>query len=209
VDGFGNHIGGGASFISFCLELTQGINTSNSPYTNLTLFDPALAPRPGSNLPPPTAGPEDSPMGASAALALGQLWREFFDNALASPINEAAFQLAIWKIEYDEADDLASWNLAVGNFQSNNASSVGLIAQGYLNWVRDHHATAPASNLRAMSQFSTPANPLSTPLAFQDQLVEVVPEPASLIAWSALALIGLCYGGWRRRATGMFTRAEV
>jgi hypothetical protein len=28
-----------------------------------------------------------------------------------------------------------------------------------------------------------------------------IPEPASVIAWSVLALIGLGYGGWRRRAT--------
>ncbi len=174
---FRDNAGGSStsSFVSFCLELTQ--NISNSTLYSMVSFNLANAPVPSSSL---------TPMGAVAAGLMQRMWYQQITSqptAATNPLNDsdamAAFQMAIWELVYDSDTDLSLGTLNAPG------STIKNLAQSYLNAaVADPNG--PKANLLALSLSDNP----DTKVDFQDQVVEIVPEPASILAWS---LIGGCF----------------
>lgn len=163
----------GDPFKSFCIELTQTVQ----PGINVTFDVIPLenGPLPGSGSSGGLAG-----MGVAKAGNLKKLWAEYYDDALLSNNNAAAFQTAVWEIVYDPSLDLAS-----GNFQAKQ-SSPGVFSDSHVAtsvaWLGSLAGLTLQADLAALSN-----------LDWQDQVV-VVPEPTlgGLLMLSALA-------GYRRR----------
>jgi hypothetical protein len=168
---FGPEIG--AAFNSFCIELTQTVQ----PLVSVT-FD--VIPLENGPLPGSVSSGGLAGMGVTKASNLKKLWAEYYDDALLSNNNAAAFQTAVWEIVYDPALDLAS-----GDFQAVQ-SSPGVYV--------DSHVPTAVTWLSSLAGLTVEANLAAlTNDRWQDQVV-VVPEPTlgGLIMLSALA-------GYRRR----------
>jgi hypothetical protein len=173
-------------FSTFCLELTQGINPS-STYT-YTLANLANAPTPGSS----RTGVGTNGMGTTKANEIAQLWSAYYASIGGNGDRAAAFQLAIWKIEYDWGDpyfDNFTSNPRTGAknyFQaSGNSTAIGL-ATSWLDDLKSNTYT-PASGLWAMT------NPSA-----QDQIVQIptpVPPGAAMATTGVICLFA--YGFFR------------
>ena len=76
-------------------------------------------------------------MGQPAADALNDLWTNYLDEAVSSTINAAAFQLAVWKLDYDQAIGASGFDLTTGHLvaQSGVAGTVFAIAQAWLDSI--------------------------------------------------------------------------
>lgn len=183
VDSLGNPTQGGSNFISFCIEITQTIGSGTH---TLELIDLKDAPKPGIS---------GNPMDPAGANAIAKLWSNFLDDALAplsgnfDPVKIGAFQLAVWKLVYDEGStfDLSSGRLKASTSGSN---TVGSIAQGWLNAVGALNASSPPfadGYVYALTKGPT--------VSFQDQLVGTippgapVPEAMSLVIWGLFACV--------------------
>jgi hypothetical protein len=169
-------------FTTFCIELTQDISPGN-PYT-YTLTDLANAPKPGTSQTGNGNG-----MGATKATEISELWAKYYSSIGTSGTNAAAFQLAIWKIEYD-------WNnlpaqgtdfFTSGNFQASGNAPVTQLATTWLTYLEQHPNLPQAVGLVALT---SPGS--------QDQVTQVLPAPPGLCLAGAGAL---CLGGfvWFRR----------
>lgn len=110
----------GKAFKTFCIELTQDINPGKTyTYNLVNLKD---APKPGTSQSGGSGG-----MGQNKANAIGALWAANYSSTVPPPLgstakskaaansNAAAFQLAIWKIEYD-------WGNSSFNFSGNGTN---------------------------------------------------------------------------------------
>jgi len=178
------------SFISFCLEVNQTIATG--PSGNFEFQKTALA-----DAPKQSTGLGDSHvenMGNDAAQALRELWGYKMPSLSAAgftdTIDIAAMQLAIWEIvsepfvdgQTPPKFDLSTGRLTAGSTSSDGATVITLAKQFFdeSQTYYDDHPTAPLPNLIALT------NPCA-----QDQLVAVVPEPTSLLAWCLLGCVGL------------------
>lgn len=180
-----------STFISFCIELTQDISL-NSQYT-VDLI-------PLSSAPQPVSGPLNtgSGMGSTPAMLISELWAAHFhdifytgsqqNDQATQDQNAAAFQLAIWKLEYD-ANNL-------------NYSGKALFENGYLQ-ISPHDLDDIKSNsvqlaeqwiadVVGMNGKGAQANLFALTgdggIDFQDQVVEVLPEPSSMVLWAMGAL---------------------
>lgn len=185
-----------SQFISFCIELTQDIQL-NSTYT-VDVVSLASAPKPAS-------GPLATGMGSTAAMLISELWAAHFHDIFytasqqnpVEPTQEeqaAAFQLAIWKLEYD----------------SNNLNYTGdaLFQHGYLQITQNMSNTSVGqaekwiADVVAMNDKGPQANLLAITgdggIDFQDQVVEVLPEPATWLLW-AMGTMGMAVRGRGRR----------
>lgn len=162
----------GMNFSTFCIDIPQDI-ALNGQY-DYTLTDPSNAPKPVSTY-------MNGPMGADNAAALGRLWAADIGNVLnaTSVKNEleaaAAFQLAVWKIVYNEAPDNLNTNDALDNltiklYTADSATETQINTDAF-NW---------ASAALNSSGPGTPLIALSSPTA-QDQIT-VAPTPAAAIA---------------------------
>jgi hypothetical protein len=162
-------------FDSFCIELTQSVGFGSS-YT-MEVIPVETGPLPGS---PETGGLAG--MGLDKADDLAKFWHSFYEDALLSADNAAAFQTAVWEIVYDDGNDLAS-----GAFQAQRDGN-GAFKDSFVNtsvsWLSSLPELAGRAQLVALSSAT-----------LQDQ-VTVVPEPAALSALALSALAGLR----RRRA---------
>ena len=170
---FGSEIG--TSFNTVCIELTQGVFPGPSiPFDVVPL---ETGPLPGSPSSGGLAG-----MGAAKASKLKKLWAEYFDDALLSNNNGAAFQTAVWEIVYDPALDLAS-----GDFQAKQ------VAPGVF---QDSHVSTAAAWLASLAGLTVEADlaALTNP-DFQDQTT-VVPEPVL----GGFAMLSTLVAMRRRRA---------
>jgi hypothetical protein len=167
-------------FITFCLELTQDIYLGQT-YT-YSVTDLASAPKPGSGATGGTSG-----MGPTKANKIAQLWGGFYDQIGTDGVKAAAFQLAIWKIEYDWGHPYEA-NLATGNFQASSPNNAAVSQATTLLKDLETHSYQTAPNLSA----------LTSPDA-QDQLVQGLPVPptAYLAGFGVLSLLG--YGYVKRR----------
>jgi hypothetical protein len=133
------------TFNSFCIELTQDVNIGGTyTYAIAALED---SPSPGSAA---TGGP--SGMGSVKADALRRLWGGFYSDTM-SKNDAAAFQLAIWKIEYDGIASTIS-DFSHGNFRASSTTSavITTATQLYNNVVTNvYDESLAASNLIALS----------------------------------------------------------
>lgn len=196
-----NVSGYGYRILTFCLELTENIspgvtygNLSNTSVTDdLKVQSLQLAPD-------STGGLPVGDLGDVSAHLIEELWKSHFlevmteTDAATQKVLAGAFQLAIWKIEYD-GGAVGNRNLSSGNLKvvSGATSSTATTAQAWLNAL-----TPTGTGLRAKLVGLSKTG-------FQDQVAEVlavtnevviVPEPASLATWGVLGLLGLAY---RRR----------
>jgi hypothetical protein len=183
VNGIGLETG---NFISFCIEITQTVGVG-ATYTNMELIPLKEAPKPG------TVGL--SPMNDSGANAIAKLWANFLDDALLGldPVKIAAFQLAIWKLAYDEGTDF-TLSKTTGRLRvDSTTSSVVVQAQTWLTSISSLLPTAPpfaTDYLFGLTKGSA--------TNFQDQVVgklppsgspppHTVPEATSLMIWGLLS----------------------
>lgn len=178
VNGVGLETG---KFISFCIEITQTVSVG-ATYSNMELIQLKDAPKPGT--------PGLSPMDAGGADAIAKLWTNFLGDALAGsdPTNIAAFQLAIWKLAYDEGSDLILSN-TTGRLRVDNVGSpVVTQAQAWLSALLSKPSTSATNYLFALTMGDS---------NFQDQVVgtipalggpppNTVPEATSLLIWGLL-----------------------
>jgi hypothetical protein len=168
------------SFISFCIELTQDIN----PGTTYTYNVSSLA-----------NAPVGGTMGAWKATEIEKLWGGFFNSVNSASltqaqrdINAAAFQLDIWKIEYDWTSSSqtlinSSGSSSPGNtFYANGNSAVTTQANLWLAQLKQNPNAYTAANLEALTNSN-----------YQDQVVAVplpVPPGYALAGVGALCLCG-------------------
>lgn len=170
-------------FISFCIELTQDISFGHT--YKVDAIDLSAAPIPGS-------GPLGSGMGSPAAALIEELWASQFNGIFTSTnpnASAAAFQLAIWKLEYDGG---TTYNFSQGSLQASGSisSQVMSLATSMLSSI-DPTGNGTKANLLALTgheYYDSYGKLVKTP--FQDQVValppspppgNVVPEPSSLM----------------------------
>ena len=170
------------NFTTFCIELTQDISPGNS-YT-YTLSDLASAPKPGSGQTGNGNG-----MGATKADKIAELWGAFDGPIGTDGTKAAAFQLAIWKIEYDWGDSNFD-NFSGGNFRASNNSAAVNQATTWLDAIYNNNNLARAQGLWALTNSTA-----------QDQITQVAPVAAPpsiyLAGAGALCLAGCAW--WRRK----------
>jgi len=128
-------------------------------------------------------------MGALAASLIQELWQQAYNPSWASATfgtstGMAAFQLAIWKLEYDgytwgsgAGDNTTSF--AKGLLTADLTSSITTQAQALINALVTP-TSANEADLMALADPST-----------QDLVGAVTPEPASVIVWSVIGALGL------------------
>ncbi len=192
---FGSNPG---DFVSFCLEPPENVNFT-ATYT--FSLQPGVA---GISITPVNGVPGDSPMGNTAAQLLEALWYQHItapatsgDYALASNLSVGAFQFAVWKLVFDNDNftpqtpatplNYQNWfSFTQGHVQGTGAE-VDLAQQWLKSLLANNYnpttntVTGPFASLAA----------LSLP-GVQDQLVELVPEPASIsLLAGGLAALGL------------------
>lgn len=169
--------GDASNFISFCIEIGQDVTVPGSHDYTQPLADLSTAPvgSGGGILPP------DAPMGALAANLIEQLWYQHMDavaptnssSALYSNTNVGAFQLAIWKLVYDQG---ATSTLETGNLTA-GASAETTLADLWLSQLTYSVQSTGVANLAAF-----------TSSGLQDQVVAMVPEASSVSIWSLLCV---------------------
>jgi hypothetical protein len=179
------------TFTSFCIELTQNISIGGTYQYEITALE--SAPTPGS---PQTGQPNG--MGQLKPDAIRKLWAGAYSSTMTDT-QAAAFQLAIWRLEYDftNTKTIAEMtNFSAGNFRANGANSDGTVAvslaQSLITKVMDGTFTQMEMNLIALSSDTR-----------QDQIT-VVPEPTTMSMTAVGGLTLLVGGALRRRRKQRF-----
>jgi hypothetical protein len=173
VQGANNPFSVGDTAYTFCTELTQHVSAGQT-YT----YDFA------------TAGslPSTGPMGASAAAAMGALFGAYYNIAVnGTNVQAAAFQLAVWEIAYEMADEegLSALNVQNGEFRAIAGGSAKAQANAWL---------ATLGSLLSSGELLGLTN-----LTSQDQLILVegsstpVPLPAPVLL-AGVGLLGVAIG---------------
>ena len=179
------------NFVSFCIEIGQDVYVPSSDTYTLSSLSSAPIGTGGGITPP------DVPMGSLAANLISQLWYAHITSVAATSAasafnsngNLGAFQLAVWKLVYDQGASLtlASGNLTAANTTERATANNWLAALDTYNSGLGHSGVGSAT-LRAFTSNSV-----------QDQVVElpgagpsssVVPESATVVMWTALGLVG-------------------
>ena len=186
-------------FTTFCIELTQDISPGSTYTYNLTALQDA--PNPGTANTGGKGG-----MGAAKATEIAYLWGTFHSSIGTSgdkaDDNAAAFQLAIWKIEYDWGDsslDASTVFFTSGNFQASSLNGDADPINTAISWLQQLENGKNLTfdnNLVALTSSS-----------YQDQVTEVatnpfantVPVPSTLYLIGAGGLCLFGYGFMRRR----------
>jgi hypothetical protein len=182
------------AYRTFCLELTQNVWT---PSTNDVYNLVGLAAAPNPNVGPINNGAVYGPTGLTKAQAIHRLWAAEYPAILAgTPLDQAAFQVAQWKLTYDGPGNV---DLSSGNFQallSDNPALKGVVteAQGWLNGLFVKDIGLDTSAFDAQYKLVAWTSP-----TLQDQLEAVtVPAPPALLL-AGIGAFGLTGYGWLRR----------
>lgn len=195
-------------FISFCLEVNQTVQNANSS-------DPFVAKDlSGANVQAPNDGSTNGvlPMGDAAALSLRKLWGFVMPTLLsditdgnitdADRIEVSAMQLAIWELASEGTSSTTPYlsggfDLLAGRLRVTTPSLATVpteeptdVGEKIVYWAKkfydDSQTLYNGPNAPALPQLVALTNADN-----QDQLVQAVPEPTSLLAWGLLGFIGL------------------
>ncbi len=182
-------------FTTFCIELTQDVSPGNTyTYKLVQLQD---APNPGTS-----QNGNGSGMGIDKADKIRQLWYADYNSIGSDGVKAAAFQLAIWKIEYDwTSSSIPASLFTSGNFRASESD----LSTGHSDAITQATSwlTSIWSDTNAPMQSGLLA--MSNPHA-QDQIIQdaVLPVPPSLHL-AGIGCILACAYGLRRRWLGMAT----
>jgi hypothetical protein len=177
--------------LSFCIEMTEYIQSGP---TNLTMI-------PLADGPAQMSGPNVNGMGGTSAMLIEELWGKYINTVLDPPAGlttsqaAGAFQLAVWKLEYDGHDAYAtpgSVNFAKGYVEAtaHNAGDAAIISTAS-SWINSLTLDPSTGSLAQLVAISGPN--------YQDQVCQIVtPEPSSNLIWLVVAAIGV-YPIMRRR----------
>lgn len=150
--------------LTFCMQVTQYISSGNFNVNPLTSA--------------PDSGFVIGQINSTAADALGRLWQSHISEALVDATKAAAFQLAIWKLEYDLG---TSTSLSSGYLTTNSVAGITDLAESWVSAALT--GNGPIASLYALTkgdgqdqlvQYEPPVTTQSTP----------TPEPMSLAIWS-------------------------
>ena len=177
--------------LSFCIEMTEYIQYGP---TNLTMI-------PLADGPAQVSGPNVNGMGATSAMLIEELWGKYINTVLDPPAGlttsqaAGAFQLAVWKLEYDGSDPYAtpgSVNFGKGYVEAtaHNAGDAAILSTAS-NWINSLSLTPASGDTAQLVAISGPN--------YQDQVCQIVtPEPSSNLIWLVVAALGV-YPIMRRR----------
>jgi hypothetical protein len=170
----------GHPIIFWCYELTQYFSLGGTYTNDYTAYTPPIA--------PPSITP-------TQVTELSELFTEAFAHALDSDSNSAAFQLAIWKIEYETAP--GPLNLGTGNFDvTNNFGNTAAVTQANY-WL----AHLPNTGDYVITELYSPDH---QNFIYGTFTLREAPEPSLLsllgIALAALTLVGRWQSARRRGA---------
>lgn len=187
--------------LTYCIEVNQNIYPGYSGQTYYVTTDVGSAPV-GTALPT---------MGSQAAGYLAELWALHIQDATSSNTGSGAFQLAIWKLEYDvlhaSSSSTAPIQIVNGVIKGVNWGAGSLLASGNqaeldlaTSYLMNLTSDASAANLRALISGNSNGN-------YQDQLFAVpgpnsvfaVPEPAGIVTWLLIGSVVGCAGLVPRR----------
>lgn len=241
---FGFNVPAIGTLVTYCIEIPQNITLGTGPYTyQVDIFpDPALIGNlGGAHVPNPGAQ-----MDSTQAGWIQKLYNQFYTAALGGKLSlvggsdvspatyaamlttvlgttnqadiEAAFQLALWKIEYDETQ--VAGGLATNGSDFNNGfldasfattNSVVAAAIKMVNFAVSGTVNSGYTyQIFSLSNGTSPQLPGNAGLKAQDQLIAYVgnvpplikgtPEPGSLIVWGVLGLVGIGFARRKARA---------
>jgi hypothetical protein len=172
----------GNNFTTFCIELTQDISPGNQyTYSLVSVQD---APKPGSAKTGGGAG-----MGAYKADQIAALWGGYYNSIMTgnAGVNAAAFQLAIWKIEYDWTSSSQNTSFNSGAFQATDAQGAVALATTWLNNLKNNNT----SFVRAQGLIALDCS------TAQDQITQLAPAPPTWLSAGVGALV-LAFAAYRR-----------
>jgi hypothetical protein len=214
--GVTNALTGGiaVNLVTFCLQLNQAVTSPDDfTITNLT-----NAPIPvkkglyGGGLDPSPAPPVGTNMSDDTAQLLEWLWTDHIVEAFSSADLAAAFQLAVWKLEYDGRNTgVVDWS--TGHIRASGTSGILATAAGWINSVSTLHAFDSALNAVLATNDTALINAAYTQAGLvhlaaltsqsgQDQITPYdtgtspfvsVPEPGSMAVWGLLAFAGIAF----------------
>lgn len=132
-------VNGGASFVSFCLDLYQTINFADAAYSGYTLLSP-----PGASF---------FTFNTNAYAAIGQFLAE--NHAVTGATSSAAFQVALWELMYETS---GTYSLGGGTASFTGDAAALTLAQGWIDVL------GAASTPFAVYQSQTHQDILVTPV---------------------------------------------
>jgi len=184
--------GANVRVVAYCLQLNQGV--SNTAFTTVVGI-PAIALAP--------VGGNGTGMGTVAANYIEELWQKYYDTATTTSngltINSVAytnsdlsgaFQLAIWKLEYDSntggiTRDISGNITAVDWSGSSGAQLTSSTATNARNLATSWLTSLTAPNASNQAQVFVMESGTG-----QDMIIgRVVPEPASLLTWLVIGSV--------------------
>jgi hypothetical protein len=170
---FSTKLNGGASFLSYCIDLTQSAALGGAPDSSYSRV----------------AGSSYSFDNPAAAASLSKLFT-FAGSLVTNNSTSAAFQLAVWEIIYESPSNAYSMTLGRASFGTQDPRDAGTVtlASSWLNALSTTPATDPISILTSVNSQDLVYGGATAP----------IPEPSTY----ALMIAGLAGVGFvaRRRS---------